>query len=246
MSRWLMAVLLLGLAPAARAADHLDSPGVKLAPEADITDVFAWMSADKSKTYLVMDVSPAASASSRFSDQIQYVFHLSSQDAYGEKDPAKIKRVNVMCTFDVAQHISCWLGAASSSGISSASDYVTGDATLTAGLASLNGKMKVFAGLRDDPFFFNLEGFQEAVKQVEAAAATPSFPSLVDASGCPHLPSDAAAAVAGQLSHAKGGGAAKDFFAKLNVLSIVLAVDTTTAAPGGKILGVWASTHRRR
>jgi hypothetical protein len=240
-----MAVALVGWAPAVRAADHLDSPRVKLAPEADITDVFAWMSSDKAKTYLVMNVSPAASAGSKFSPDVQYVFHLNSQAAYGEKDPTKIKHVNILCTFDFAQNISCWLGPASTTGISSPTDYVTG-AMVPAGLVSQAGKMTVFAGLRDDPFFFNLEGFQETVKLVEGAAANPQFPAIVDASGCPHLDSNTASLAAGQLSHAKGGGPAKDFFANLNVLSIVIALDTADAAPGGKILGVWASTYRRR
>jgi hypothetical protein len=227
----------------ARAADHLDSPRVKAAPEADITDVFAWMSADKAKTYLVMNVSPMAAAGTKFSDQIQYVFHLNSQDTYGEKDPTKIKHVNVICTFDFAQKVSCWVGAASMTGIATADDFVDGDASATAGLTSQNGKMKVFAGLRDDPFFFNLDGFKAAAKAVEGAAA--QIGPTVDASGCPHLPADVAAAVAGQLSHAPDGSAAKDFFAKLNVLSIAIALDTAEAAPGGKILGVWASTYRR-
>jgi Domain of unknown function (DUF4331) len=245
MNRWLvLAALLFAPAPAG-AADHLDSPRVKAAPEADITDVYAWMSGDKAKTYLVMNVSPMASAGSKFSDQIQYVFHLNSQEAYGEKDPSKIKHVNIICTFDFAQKVSCWLGPASMGGISAPTDFVNGDASATAGLVSQMGKMKVFAGLRDDPFFFNLDGFKAAAKQVETAAGAAGFGNIVDASGCPHLPADAAAAVAGQLSHAPGGGAAVDFFAHLNVLSIVLAVDTAEAAPGGKILGVWASTYRR-
>jgi hypothetical protein len=238
----MLAVLLC--APA-RAADHLDSPRVKAAPEADITDVFAWMSADKTRTYLVLDVSPAAAAGAKFSDAIQYVFHLNSTDTYGEKDPTKIKHVNVICTFDFAQKISCWVGAASATGVSSVDDFVNGDASATAGLASQMGKMKVFAGLRDDPFFFNLAGFKAAAQAVETAAGTSGFGNIVDGSGCPHLPQAASAAVAGQLSHAPGGGPAQDFFAKLNVLSIVVALDTAEAAPGGKILGVWASTYRR-
>src|SRR2546430_971245 len=119
MKRWLMLAALLGTP--ARAADHLDSPRVKAAPEADITDVYVWMSADKAKTYLVLNVSPAASAGSKFSDQIQYVLHLNSQDAYGEKDPTKIKHVNVICTFDFAQKVSCWVGPASATGISAPS-----------------------------------------------------------------------------------------------------------------------------
>jgi hypothetical protein len=233
------------VAPRAWGADHLDSPGTKAAAEADITDVYAWVSADKAKTNLILNVSPAATGTSKFSNAVQYVFHVSSQPAYGESDPSKIKRVNIVCTFRSDQTISCWLGPAAAGGITTASDYVTGDASATAGLTSLNGKMKVFAGLRNDPFFFNLEGFQETVKAVVAAAAAPGFAAIVDASGCPHLPADAAALVAGQLSKAKGGGTGVDFFAGLNVLSIVVSVDTAELTSGGPVIGVWGSTHRR-
>ena len=86
--RWFSAVgvaaLLAGGAQQVRAADHLDAPGAKAAPEADVTDVYAWMSADKAKTYLIMNVSPMATTASKFSSAVQYVLHVSSTDAYGE------------------------------------------------------------------------------------------------------------------------------------------------------------------
>jgi hypothetical protein len=244
MRRWLIAAALFASLPA-RAADHLDSPAVKVDPASDITDVYAWVSSDKTKTYLVMDVFPAATSSSKFSNAVQYVFHLTSMDAYGEKDATKIKQVNLICTFTADQLASCWVGPAVTGGISSTTDFVTGQITDKTGLTSTMGKFKLWAGLRDDPFFFNLEGFQETVKAVEAAAMKPGFASIVDASGCPHLDSTTAGALAGQLSHAAGGGAAKNFFGGLGVMAIVISIDTAVAAPGGKILGVWASTHRR-
>lgn len=247
MKRWLVvagAAALLAAGPRARAADHLDAPAAKAAPEADITDVFAWMSADKTKTNLILNVTPAATTMSKFSNSVQYVFHLNSMDKYGETDAAKIKHVNIVCTFDTAQNISCWMGPATATGIGTPTDYVTGDASKT-GVASENGKMTVFAGLRDDPFFFNLVGFQQVEAAVEAAAAKPGFASIVDASGCPHLDAATAGALATQLKQGMSGAAPADFFAGLNVLSIVIQVSTADAAPGGSILGVWASTHRK-
>jgi hypothetical protein len=231
-------------APRARAADHLDGPAAKAAPEADITDVYAWMNADKSKTFLIMNVSPMATNASKFSDSVQYVIHLNSQSAYGAT--TGVKSVNIICTFDAAQKASCWLGPATLTGISTASDFATGDASdPKKPIVGMYDKLTVFAGLRDDPFFFNLEGFQATEALVEAAAAMPGFAKLVDPSGCPHLDSTTAGALASQLSHAKDGSPAKDFFAKLNVLSIVVSVPTADVTPGGPILGVWASTHRK-
>jgi hypothetical protein len=235
------------VAPSARAADHRDGPAAKAAPEADITDVYAWMSADASKMYLILNVSPAATTASKFSDKVSYVLHLNSQSAYGETDPTKISHVNLICQFDASatQQISCWLGPAAAGGIGTPTDYVTGDASATTGLTSQNGKFKVFAGLRDDPFFFNLDGFNNVVAEVVAAAKAPTFQTIVDASGCPHLPAATASKLAGDLAKDANGGPAKDFFAKLNVLSIVVAVNTADVTPGGKIVGVWGSTHKR-
>ena len=244
--RWVLAATLL-IAPSVRAADHRDGPAAKAAPEADITDVYAWMSADASKMYLILNVSPAATATSKFSDKVSYVVHLNSMAAFGETDPSKIQHVNVICQFDASatQQISCWLGPASTTGIGTPTDYVTGDASKTTGLTSQNGKFKVFAGLRDDPFFFNLDGFNTVAGEVEAAAKMTGFQTIVDASGCPHLPAATAGKLAGDLAKDPTGGTAKDFFAKLNVLSIVVSVNTADVAPGGKIVGVWGSTHKR-
>ncbi|HMC94667.1 MAG TPA: DUF4331 family protein, partial [Polyangia bacterium] len=54
------------------AADHRDGPAATADPAADITDVYAWMSADKTKVDLVMDVYPNAPAGAMFSDQTLY------------------------------------------------------------------------------------------------------------------------------------------------------------------------------
>ncbi|TMA23646.1 MAG: DUF4331 domain-containing protein, partial [Deltaproteobacteria bacterium] len=73
------------------------------------------------------------------------MFHTSSLSAFGS---AAGSTQDIVCTFDAAQKLSCWAG----------NEYVSGDASNPAGLASGSGKLRVFAGLRDDPFFFNLHG----------------------------------------------------------------------------------------
>src|SRR5437762_1644887 len=82
---------------------------------------------------LAMTVSPLAAAGAKFSDKTQYVFHTSS-GAFG----ATTSNVDVICTFDTAQNISCWVGT---------DDYVTGNASASAGISSTSGKTKVFAGM---------------------------------------------------------------------------------------------------
>src|SRR5688572_12025418 len=83
----------------AYAADHRDGPATTADPASDINDVFAWMSADGAKVYLVMTVFPAATSAARFSDKTLYVFHTSSQSAIGMAQTA----ANIICRFDTAQ-----------------------------------------------------------------------------------------------------------------------------------------------
>ena len=157
-----LAALLLGLVgrSPAYAADHTDGTASVLnVPDAssDITDVYAWM-ADATHVNLVMDVFPNAVTGSKFSNVVQYVFHTTAKAGLlaTTSTPA-----NVICTFDTTQKISRRIV----SGSGTVLDFVTGDASATTGLSSADGKVKVFAGLRDDPFFFNLAGLRTPPKR---------------------------------------------------------------------------------
>jgi hypothetical protein len=213
----------------ALAADHLDGPAAKADHAADITDIYAWMSADAKTMYLVMNVFPMASTTSKFSNAVQYVFHTNSKNSFTDTALAS-SQVNIICTFDANQKVSCWAGG----------EYVNGDASSTAGISSGSGKLKVFAGLRDDPFFFNLDGFNKVADTVKSAKGTLTF----DAAGCPLLDPATANSLVNQLKQSPTGGPAQDFFARLNVLSIVLAVDKTVITKGGPIVSFWGSTNR--
>lgn len=225
------AASLLAFPRAARSADHLDSPATRAEPAADINDLYTWM--DGTNLVLALTVFPAATAATadggpgaQFSNMVQYVIHTSSGTALG----ATTANENLICTFDAAQKISCWLGT---------DEYVTGNAGATTGLASADGKLKVFAGLRADPFFFNLAGFKNAVATVESAASGLTF----DVAGCPALDGPTAALLRTQLQTSPDGGPPADFFAPLNGLAIVASIDKTLVTKGGPILSTWASTH---
>jgi hypothetical protein len=222
-------------ASTALAADHLDSPAEKANLAQDITDVYTWV--DSGNVVLIMNVNPGATAATKFSNAVQYVFHTASAAAYPQTSP---KATDVICTFDTTQKISCWVGTA---------DYVTGDASMPAGLTSTSGNVKVFAGLRDDPFFFNLGGFKDAEADVEAATGL-----TADAAGCPQLNAATTMALDKDIAGSNhGAGPAVDFFAPNastnpgysgNVLSIVVSVKSSLLTSGGPIMSVWASTNK--
>jgi hypothetical protein len=207
-------------------ADHLDSPAASADPAADITDLYAW--GDGANLVFALNVSPLAAAGAQFSDKVQYVIHTESTSKFGMPGT----KTDIICTFDADQKISCWVGD---------KDYVTGAAADTAGIKSASGKVKVFAGLRDDPFFFNLEGFKDTVATVDSVEATLMF----DPAGCPKVDAATSAVLVGMLGHtAMGAMPPKDFFAGKNVLSIVLSIDKSLLNGGGAFVNAWASTNK--
>lgn len=222
----------LATAPKALAADHLDSPSVTADAAADITDVYSFMKG--TNVVLVLNVTPLANSNSKFSDKTQYVFHTESTDAFGTAGMQK----DIIAEFDADQTIHLWVGT----------QYLTGNASATTGLSSADGKIKVFAGLRDDPFFFNLDGFLDVVKTIDDVEQ-PGAPDFVfDAAGCPTVDAATSAVLVNKLKtdpkSTPPGGVAKDFFAGLNVLSIVVEVDKTLLNSGGPLLAVWGSTNK--
>lgn len=212
----------------ASAADHLDGAAVKTDHATDIADVYAWSTADK--VNLIMTVFPQATTASKFSTAAAYVFHTSSRAAFGS---ATTTPLDIICTFDAAQKVSCWVG-------SDKTNYVSGDASAAAGISSSSAKVKVHTGLHDDPFFFNLAGFNKVREIVKGAAASLTF----DTDGCPALDVATAGALVTQLKQSPTGGAPANFFAGLNSLAIVIQVDKAVLTAGGPILGVWAGTHK--
>jgi hypothetical protein len=213
-----------------RAADHRDAPASTAEPAADINDVYSFM--DGNNAVFAMTVFPAASGTSKFSDAVQYVIRTASAATFG----ATADDFNIICTFDAAQKAQCWAGA---------THYLTGDASAATGISSADGKVKIFAGARKDPFFFNLAGFQEVAKAVTAAAPSLQY---TDA-GCPLLPKATADALVAQL--AKNPDAAApgpdDFFKNLNTLAIVVSIDKALVTKGGAspLVAVSGSTHRK-
>ena len=225
-------VLATGLALAivprlARSADHQDSLATQTDPSSDIADLYSWI--DDTKVVFALTVYPDAPANALFSDGVQYVIHTTHTKKLGDPETAK----DILCRFTgtAPQNAQCWVGDDA---------YAHGDAGNTAGITSKNGKLKVFAGRRKDPFFFNLDGFKATVTTVESAGGL-----TFDNSGCPSISTPTSNALITALKSKPGGGAAVDHFKDLAALAIVVSVDksllVTDDAP---ILAAWASTNK--
>ena len=233
------------------AADHLDSASLAGNPLGDLNDVYTWMTSDMSKLNLVMTVSPGEPAAGmrHFGPAVQYVFHVVSRGGALPSDvvgkPGMGMETNVICTFASDTDAQCWVVAGTT-----IKDYVHGDPSGAAGMTSASGKVKVHAGRHSDPFFFNLQGFRDAIGAVKAAAAT----ITKNAQGCPNNLTDLqVGGIRGLLTSQRPTDATQalpcpsttpDCFAALNVKGIVVQADKTLFNQGtNTFLMVWASTH---
>lgn len=241
--------LALGLAfttsaPLVHAADHKDGPAVTADPATDITDVYAWMQADTARVYLVMNVFPAATPAARFSNSALYVFRVTSH--VGAADSTGLE-TNIICQFDSSaqQLTECWAGR---------DEYVKGNAGVQStdsmgkpvwnGISSRSGKLRVFAGLRNDPFFFNLAGFGDVSGRIRTAFGG----WTKDGADCPTIPAATRTTYITALTQngMTTPGAGTDSFAGQNVLSIVVSVDRNVVASSQRpLIRVWGSTNRK-
>lgn len=135
----------------ATAADHVEAPGTAADNAADIADVYAWHSGDKLVAVVTVAGRAAASATGPVYDEdVLYTVHI---DRDGDNDS------------DIDVHTRFGRNGAGAWGVKvenlpGAKNPVIGpvdseiDATAPSGQA-----LKVFAGWREDPFFFDLDGF---------------------------------------------------------------------------------------
>lgn len=130
-----------------RASDHLDGPRVTADPPADITDVFAFTSpADPSKVVLAMAVTPFATDASAFDPAVTYAFRVQRVDAL---QPLTLHgtSLDVVCSTGDASAVMTCAGPDGTSGSAAVGDTGGG-----------SGTIRVFAGLRSDPAFFDRQG----------------------------------------------------------------------------------------
>lgn len=215
-------VICLG-ATSGHASDHLDSPSMIADPRADIGDLYAWTSADGRQLDLVMTI-----VGHTFSDKHDYVFHIDSGRRFGKTTAT----TTIACRLATATEMECRAGYG---------DYARGDASLPDGQEAWHSRFRVFAGLRDDPFFNNVKGTRAAY-QVAIDALHRGTPS--DAAGCPQLDADTSRTLLDRWRHTDGGPA-QNFLAGWTPASLVVSIDLDVVAKGGPLLAVWATTSRQ-
>jgi hypothetical protein len=221
MNRLCFALVLCVAQLTAHASDHLDTAAVIADPAADIGDLYAWT--DAHRLNLVMTI-----VGRKFSDHVRYEFHVDSGQTLGETKAS----ISIACDFAAAFAPDCRLGDV---------DRARGDAGSDAGLTSERGRFKVFAGVRDDPFFNNVRGTRAALDVAEAALETGI---ARDAGGCPRFDTAISARILEEWRHTEGH-AATSLLAGWKTAALVVSVDVAAVNRGGGLLGVWAATSVR-
>lgn len=173
------------LAGALFAADHIDAPAVtgsgNTSIGTDITDIYAFQSpADNSKMVFVMNtqglLSPAASGMATFPSNVMYEFNI---DNTGDN----IEDLVIQCLVKNGRLRVYGPVAVGTPGLSSmvkTSGSATEVAVTSYGASSpsvgtnSNGS-KIFAGPRDDPFFFDLVRFKEIVAGTQSGFRNPGM-----------------------------------------------------------------------
>ena len=187
------------------AADHADGPSLQsddpTVKQLDANDLYAFINpSNEQELVLMLTVFPDAAPDSTFSTTGSYNFMIQNYD--GTTPGAHLR---IRCQFPTTDQVSCALG-----------DLVTSGA-VGQSVEPGNG-LRIFAGLRDDPFFFNGGGL--------AATAAAGSPQFTDPQ--PENP-----------------GGLTNSFANMNILALVLGVDKNllTANQTFPILRVWAATE---
>jgi hypothetical protein len=214
------AFIAFGRVEVCQSSDHLDTPTVIADPRADIGDVYAWMSPTGHELNLVMTI-----VGHTFSDKIGYVFHVDSGPSFGKT----VATTLLECRFPTATLAECHVGDA---------DSARGDANTPEGLAGAKRRFRVFAGLRDDPFFNNVKGTRAAYQKADDAlhSGTP-----VDGARCPAFAPQVVQAIQNEWQHTNGGPAT-NLLAGWTPSAIVISVNVDVVSKGGKVLAVWGAT----
>lgn len=146
------------------AADHIDTPAVTNQPT-DITDVYVFRAADPNNLVFVANsqglTSPANSAALKFDANTVLEFNI-------DKTGDNIEDLVIQCKYNAANNTMQIYGPTAPSATGTKSKLegnVTAEVAVTAyGSSAVTATgtsgIKVFAGTRDDPFFFDLNRYK--------------------------------------------------------------------------------------
>jgi hypothetical protein len=157
-------VLALAAAPLfSFGADHLDAPGLtspETRPDADINDVYVFQGQNDERTAIAVTTHPAAGAIAplRYARDVKYKINV-DRDGDALEDLAYVWRFGQRRQGRQSYRVVRYTGP----GARTLTDGHVIGRGMTGRTVMLDGRGKGFAGLRSDPFFFDLDAFRDDV-----------------------------------------------------------------------------------
>jgi len=180
--KWAAPALVATLAVAALfaghalASDHMDTPEVELNPRMDVNDVYAFPGSSPDRVALVLTTSsPIAGQNASFDPNLLYQFKV---DNTGDAREDLVIQV----TFDEGAGSSQSVtvrGPAAPKSVGTANTLIDATTVVRGSVGATLGSpsgMQVFAGLRADPFFIDLEQFFKIIPDRRPATGPLSTP----------------------------------------------------------------------
>ncbi|MEO6331462.1 MAG: DUF4331 family protein [Gemmatimonadaceae bacterium] len=165
------------IAGQALASDHQDTPEVELNPRMDINDVYAFPGSSSDRITLVLTTSsPIAGQNASFDPNLLYQFKIDNT-ADAKED------LVIQVTFDEGTGASQQVtvrGPVAPASQGTANTLVSGGTVVRGSVGSVIGSStgtQVFAGLRADPFFIDLEQFFKILPDRRPSTGPLSTPS---------------------------------------------------------------------
>ena len=225
----------------ARGSDHADTPAIAAQPGTDLTDVFIFPSpTDSSKVCLAMCVHPliptGQGPSTAFDPNVLYQFKIDNSGDFVEDLVIQAKFTSSATT----QRVQISSGVPRRVG--TIAEQLTPDSVVGAYNTpfTTSAGMKVFAGPREDPFFFDLAQFFTILPD----RASPLGPTFTNTAGATvsTAPSDPDMPMAGTF---RPVGQAQDFLKGFNVLAIVVELPKSQLIGSGTgKINVWCTTSK--
>jgi hypothetical protein len=220
----------LAVVSSSSASDHQDTPEVELSPRMDVNDVYAFPGASADRIVLAMTTSspitPAQSSGAAFDPNLLYQLKIDNTG-----DGVEDKVIQITFSGSGANQQVIVRGPVAPAQTGTMNTLVSGGASVAgatnSNLGSATG-MQVFAGIRDDPFFLDLEQFFRIVPDRKPVSGPLS-----------QLPDQATA------SSFRPAGQAVDYLRGINTLAIVLEIPAAMLTDGGtRKIGVWGTISR--
>ena len=227
-----LTVALLGTATALRtlrSSDHQDTPEVELSPRMDVNDVYAFPAADTSRIVLVMTTSspitPAASATAAFDPDLLYQLKIDNTG-----DAVEDLVIQFYANGSTTSQTINMIGPVAPAVKGANTTIVSASPTLSGPINTIMGSatgVQLYAGIRDDPFYLDLEQFFCIIpdrKPVSGPLALPCATGTPGANGF------------------RPAATAVDYLKGYNALAFVVEMPKSMLGTGK--IGVWGTISR--